>query len=237
MNEDNKISLVNAYAGSWKRCFDYKGKSSKQEYWCVVVVDIVLAVVTAMLLIVGKAADIEVITIVGMIFSVCLIVSMLPLLSLTIRRLHDTGKSGWWMFLIFVVLVGAIALMLMCSQQSEESELADFAPVENIPVAVYGPPEMLEEQYGIEPDEIDEDGNMIFYPSENANQLVYGPPEMMEELTNEAKGEEATDEVKDEEASSDEKDISDSDKEVVFDESVNVNVDVYGPPSFFDNNH
>lgn len=234
MNEDNKISLVNAYAGSWKRCFDYKGKSSKQEYWCVVAIDIVIAVVTAILFMVGKFAAVEGVSIVGMVLSACLIVSMLPLFSLTIRRLHDTGKSGWWMFLIFVVLVGAIALMLMCSQRSEDPELEEFTPIENVPVAVYGPPEMFEELYGTEPAEIDEDGNMIFYPGENANQLVYGPPEMMEDNSKESEDEEVT-------SDEDEQNTTDVDEDIDvgigFDETHNVNVDVYGPPSFFDNNH
>jgi uncharacterized membrane protein YhaH (DUF805 family) len=33
----------------------------------------------------------------------------------TVRRLHDTGRSGWWFFIIFIPIVGAIVLLVfMC---------------------------------------------------------------------------------------------------------------------------
>jgi uncharacterized membrane protein YhaH (DUF805 family) len=33
---------------------------------------------------------------------------ILPTLALTIRRLHDTGRSGWWIFITMIPLVGGI---------------------------------------------------------------------------------------------------------------------------------
>jgi uncharacterized membrane protein YhaH (DUF805 family) len=32
----------------------------------------------------------------------------LPSLAVIVRRLHDVGKSGWWFFIAFIPLVGAI---------------------------------------------------------------------------------------------------------------------------------
>ena len=42
--------------------------------------------------------------------------SILPLLSAQVRRLHDTDRSGWWILLAFVPLIGAIVLLIwFCS--------------------------------------------------------------------------------------------------------------------------
>ena len=44
---------------------------------------------------------------------------LIPSLSLTIRRLHDTGKSGWFTFICLIPLVGWILLLLQYFQDSE----------------------------------------------------------------------------------------------------------------------
>lgn len=39
--------------------------------------------------------------------------SLIPILALTVRRLHDTGRSGWWLLLVFVPVVGGLILLIM----------------------------------------------------------------------------------------------------------------------------
>jgi len=56
------------------------------------------------------------------------------------------------------------------SLESSAETSPDFNPEENIPVTVYGPPEML-------------DGSPAFDPESNQNEDVYGPPEMFEDST------------------------------------------------------
>ena len=52
---------------------------------------------------------------------------ILPTLAVTIRRLHDTTRSGWWYFISFVPLVGGLVILVFVCQ--------DTSPGENI----YGP--------------------------------------------------------------------------------------------------
>jgi len=43
----------------------------------------------------------------------------LPNLAVTVRRLHDTGRSGWWLLLVFIPFIGGLILfvfMLLDSQ-------------------------------------------------------------------------------------------------------------------------
>ena len=49
---------------------------------------------------------------------VCLYL-VVPLLSATIRRLHDTGKSGWWVLVSLVPSIGELILFIMCLSPSE----------------------------------------------------------------------------------------------------------------------
>jgi uncharacterized membrane protein YhaH (DUF805 family) len=42
------------------------------------------------------------------------LVFLLPQLAVTIRRLHDIDRSGWWFWFAYVPLVGAITLLIFC---------------------------------------------------------------------------------------------------------------------------
>jgi len=52
----------------------------------------------------------------------------LPNLGLAVRRLHDINKSGWWILISLIPLVGWIILLVWAAQKSDESE-NDFGPV------------------------------------------------------------------------------------------------------------
>lgn len=63
----------------------------------------------------------------GLIYAVCALGLLAPGITVSIRRLHDIGKSGWWFLISLVPLVGGIVLLVfMC---------LDSQPGENI----YGP--------------------------------------------------------------------------------------------------
>jgi uncharacterized membrane protein YhaH (DUF805 family) len=45
---------------------------------------------------------------------------LLPGIAVAIRRLHDTGRSGWWYLLVFIPIVGWLALLFWFVQPSDE---------------------------------------------------------------------------------------------------------------------
>ena len=45
---------------------------------------------------------------------------MLPTYAVCVRRLHDTGRTGWWVLLYFIPWIGTIALIIMLCQKSDE---------------------------------------------------------------------------------------------------------------------
>lgn len=58
---------------------------------------------------------------------------LLPTLGLAVRRLHDTGRSSWWLFLSFIPLVGIIILIVWWCQDSQMEE-NQYGPVPNMTV-------------------------------------------------------------------------------------------------------
>ncbi len=49
---------------------------------------------------------------------------IIPVLSLGVRRLHDTGRSGWWVLLGLIPLIGSIVLLVFYVQDSQPGENA-----------------------------------------------------------------------------------------------------------------
>lgn len=188
---EEKITGFKTILYMWKRIFDYKGKSSKEEYIFPLITHIILGIIAfalalavAGLSLAGIGGAFKLVLIVlGGVLTFYLLLSILPWISLTVRRLHDTGKSGWWTVLLLVVGIGTVIIIMLCSIGA--SVTAFFNPGDNEEPAVYGPPEIYEEydpSINIEPDvygppEMFEDYN----PNDNEEVCVYGPPEMFEE--------------------------------------------------------
>lgn len=148
------------YIDLWKRAFDYKGKSSRKEFWipfainsCVAVVALVFALLTL--------NGFPVIGPIVVLLLGYLAVSAVPFVALTVRRLHDTGRSGWWYLLVLFAGIGAVVLGIMLAGKA-----MPFSAWMNIPVNIYGPPR-----------DINHGG---FNPSDNISEVVYGPPEFFE---------------------------------------------------------
>ena len=89
-------SVLSSYA-------TFSGRAQRSEYWWFYLFTILVAIMTSVIDAVLDTAFNNDIGIVGTITSLAL---LLPTLAVTARRLHDTGRTGWWM-LIFVIPLGA----------------------------------------------------------------------------------------------------------------------------------
>ncbi len=83
------------------------GRARRKEYWMFMLFYIIIAIVLAVVEgVVGSPGFL------GMILGLAL---LLPSIGVTIRRLHDTSRSGWWILISFVPVVGGIVLLVfMC---------------------------------------------------------------------------------------------------------------------------
>jgi uncharacterized membrane protein YhaH (DUF805 family) len=89
-----------------KKYATFTGRAHRTEYWMFVLVYFVIAIVL------GVVDSIVTGGLLGGLFALALLV---PSIAVAVRRLHDTSRSGWWLLIGFVPLVGFIVLLVfMC---------------------------------------------------------------------------------------------------------------------------
>ena len=104
-------SFGEALRSFFVRYIDFSGRSSRAEYWFVFLMNfIVSSAVTFM----TKQIS-NVFGILDLIYNLAVLI---PMLAIDFRRLHDTGRSGWFILLWFVPIVGWIILLVYHCQPS-----------------------------------------------------------------------------------------------------------------------
>jgi uncharacterized membrane protein YhaH (DUF805 family) len=93
---DNYIAVLKKYS-------DFESTSSRKEYWMFVLFNIIFSSIAA--LVSPKFS---------MLYSLLIFI---PALAITVRRLHDIGKSGWMMLIVFIPLIGTIWLLVLLLQR------------------------------------------------------------------------------------------------------------------------
>ena len=99
------------------RCFsnyvNFQGRAARPEYWWwvlfIVIVSVVLGFVDGLLF----GANASGVGILGGLFTLA---TFLPGLGVSVRRLHDVDKSGWWLLIAFIPIIGALVLLFFVVQ-------------------------------------------------------------------------------------------------------------------------
>ncbi len=99
----------------WKRGFlenyaNFKGRDTRPEFWWFYLANVIL---TYGLFILGGITGASILGLIGLLY--CLAV-LVPAIAAGVRRLHDTGKSGWLMLVSLIPLVGGIILIVFLAQ-------------------------------------------------------------------------------------------------------------------------
>ena len=101
------------------RYFDFKGRSTRKEFWLAFLWLMVLTVVAMILDAAAFGVSPEGGSS-GPLVGVLVLVTVIPSLALSVRRLHDTGKTGWLVLLNLLPLIGAIILIVFWCQRSAD---------------------------------------------------------------------------------------------------------------------
>lgn len=92
------------FTGPYKQYADFKGRANRQKYWMFylfyILAYIALSIIDG---VIGTG---------GLLAGIYALVSLIPFIALTARRLHDINKSGWWQLLILIPIVGFIVLIV-----------------------------------------------------------------------------------------------------------------------------
>lgn len=107
------MNFNEAVASGYKKYFSIKGRATRSEYWNFVLFSVLLMVLISVGAIIIAAtvsgeASFETIgfTVLAVVF-IYMFGFALPLTTMQVRRLHDVGLSGWWVFLVFALGLAA----------------------------------------------------------------------------------------------------------------------------------
>ncbi|MEG1788048.1 MAG: DUF805 domain-containing protein [Kiritimatiellia bacterium] len=113
------VTLLEACVLMWTRR-TLKGRASRSEFWWVQVALGIVALVMesiVVLLVVNGMSTVGIVFMIGV--WLLFVVISIPAYALFVRRLHDTGKSGWWWCIGFLPLIGELVLFVFMCQKSE----------------------------------------------------------------------------------------------------------------------
>lgn len=101
------VDFITAIKMFFANYANFKGRSTRAEYWWVILFMILVSCVLSMFGIFG--------TCLNWVFSLaCLI----PSLAIGTRRLHDTSKSGWWLVIFYVIMIACVVWIVTVLAQN-----------------------------------------------------------------------------------------------------------------------
>lgn len=125
----NPITMK-SYIDIWKHSFDFRGSLTCRPFWTYVCITLWLYIVVA-------AIDVfalnEVMPFPFLLTAIFSALNFITGLSAMVRRLHDTSRSGWWLLVLLVPVVGQILMITYLVQRTtaeEEYENRGFGTME-----------------------------------------------------------------------------------------------------------
>lgn len=107
---------MNWYLEAWKKYAEFSGRARRMEYWMFTLFNYIIYFVLAL--------SLSAITPKGAIFILAIytLAILLPSIAVLVRRLHDTGRSAWWLLIALVPVVGGIVLLVFMVLDSDAGE-------------------------------------------------------------------------------------------------------------------
>jgi uncharacterized membrane protein YhaH (DUF805 family) len=107
---------VNWYIEVLKKYAVFSGRARRQEYWMFVLSNVIIVLFLSIIDgIAGSDSEGSRSTLT----TLYVLAILIPSLAVGVRRLHDTGRSGWWMLIGLIPIIGTIVLLIFIIQDSQ----------------------------------------------------------------------------------------------------------------------
>ena len=94
----------------------FSGRAQRKEYWYFYLFTVLITLALAILdMLIGSFDKVSGVGLLSGLYSLAVLI---PNLAVTVRRLHDTGRSGWWFLIVLVPFIGGIVLLIFLVQDS-----------------------------------------------------------------------------------------------------------------------
>ncbi|WP_201585603.1 DUF805 domain-containing protein [Psychrobacter jeotgali] len=110
---EENYSIIDWFKKSLRNYTNFSGRARRKEYWYFVLVHTVLMFITSMIDAMLFDSGFP------LFYGIVALGLFVPGLAVTIRRLHDTSRSGWWVLLSLIPLIGSIVLLIFFVSQTK----------------------------------------------------------------------------------------------------------------------
>jgi uncharacterized membrane protein YhaH (DUF805 family) len=101
---------MNWYIHVLKNYAEFSGRARRREYWFFCLFNILISIVLAM--IDGLTGTFDSDAGMGLLGAVYAVGVLIPSIAVSVRRLHDTDRSGWWLLISLIPVIGVIVLIV-----------------------------------------------------------------------------------------------------------------------------
>ncbi len=98
----------------------FSGRARRREYWFFFLFNALISLALAS--IDNSMGMLDASVGLGVLGGLYTLAVMLPSVTVGVRRLHDTGRSGWWILISLVPIVGAIVLVIFLATSGQEGD-------------------------------------------------------------------------------------------------------------------
>lgn len=118
--------MVNSYKKFWNNILNFSGISNRPDYWWPIVINYILGglIISIIQYLTGHSIDdiynIQDLT-ANVTVQIVTFIVWIGTLSLKVRRLHDTDRSGWWVLIDLIPIIGTIWFFILMVLPSKDS--------------------------------------------------------------------------------------------------------------------
>lgn len=100
---------MNWYITAIKKYATFSGRARRKEYWYFFLFNVLISMVLGF--VDGLTGNFEPASGFGLLSGIYTLSVLIPGIAVGVRRLHDTGRTGWWLLIILIPLIGALVLL------------------------------------------------------------------------------------------------------------------------------
>ena len=111
---------MNWYLAVLKKYVVFEGRAHRSEFWFFCLINVIISIIFGVIDGATGTFDAEYgMGLLGLIYALAV---FLPGLAVTMRRLHDTDRSGWWILIALVPCAGLIVLLVFLTMDSSNGD-------------------------------------------------------------------------------------------------------------------
>lgn len=114
------LKIFTSIKNCYKKYFDFKGRETRFEFWCFAFFTIIINFFAWRFNLEFVNYKSTIFLFLSIVFDLAGLLSLIPFISVSVRRFHDTGKSGWFFLILLIPIVGLVLFIVWMAKASDD---------------------------------------------------------------------------------------------------------------------